>query len=74
MRRDSIKTLGIHNIHFIQRRLIDVCIEAVSHVEVLASRNHGKDTADKLAEFFTEMATVCKNAHQPEKKVAKNGK
>lgn len=72
MRRDSIKTPGLHNIHFIQRRLVDVCIEAVSHVEVLANRNTGADTAEKLAQFFEEMAAACRAPHNLGKKA--NGK
>lgn len=68
MRRDQIKTPGLHNIHFIQRRLIDVCIEAVSHVEVLADRGTGADTVERLAEFFDEMAKACRAPHAPKGK------
>lgn len=63
MRRESIKTPGLHTLHFVQRRLVDVCIEAVSHIEVLADRGTGADSAEKLAAFFDEMAEHCRRPH-----------
>lgn len=63
MRRDQVKTPGLHTIHHLQRRLIDSCIEAVSFVEVLADKQTGADTAQKLADFFDEMAKACRKPH-----------
>ncbi len=63
MRRQDIQTPGLHTIQHIQRRLVDVCIESVNHVELLADRNCGIETAEKLAAFYDEMAAACRKPH-----------
>lgn len=63
MRRQDIKTPGLHTIPHIERRLVDACLEAVSFIEVLADRHTGADSAEKLAAFFDEMATAVRRPH-----------
>lgn len=70
MRRDQIKTPGLHVLHHIERQLVDTCLEAVNFVEMLADRNTGQDSAEKLAHFFDEMAAACRRAHAPKEKAS----